>query len=360
MLRKFLVFTVAVGSVFALAGCGITGHTDVASKVTAPLEFARSDVSPGERHLIAGRYGLAVYHFTQVLAKNPADMGALKGAAIAYDKLGRFDLSSKYYQRALKLDPDNAVTLNNYGYSLILQGKLDDAIPYLQAAKVADIERSEEAKPSPAESNLRLAMAVVGATEKPKIVAVGPEIRPLIARETARLRQLVTHVSAEFIAQAKAAQIKPELIIPARSRMIRAPVIRLSTRTKAIKSRQFAKFVSSRDTVKAEPILVKHASYRLEVSNGAGINGMARRMRAYLEQTPESAALTNAAHYGFATTVISYRGEFRQAAEELAAGLPFPVTLDRDDGLRRDVRLRLGADAISFDGQIRSTKTEHI
>ena len=55
MPSKFLVFTVAAGSVFALAGCGTTGFGDVTSKVTAPLQFARSGVSLGERHLVAGR-----------------------------------------------------------------------------------------------------------------------------------------------------------------------------------------------------------------------------------------------------------------------------------------------------------------
>lgn len=361
MASKFLIFTVAASSVFVLSGCGSRGFGDVTSKVSQPLlaQAAHADISPGERHLIARRYGLAVHYFTQVLARAPADLDALKGAAVAYDKLGRFDLSSKYYQRALKLDPGSAVVLNNLGYSLILQDKPDDAVPYLQAAKAADDAVPERTSPSPAEANLRLAMLAAEAKEKPKMATVAPEINPLIARETMRLRHLVTDVSAEFMQTAKAAQIKPALIIPARSRMIRAPVIRLSTRSRAVRYRQFSSAVSTQNAAKSGSAS-RPAAYRLEVSNGAGINGMAYRMRSYLDRTPASAALTNADHFGFATTVISYRGAFRQAAERLAAALPFQVTLDRDDSLRRDVRLRLGADAISFDGRMRNIETERI
>lgn len=362
MASKFLVLTVAASSVFVLSGCGNRGFGDVAGKVSPPLQAraAHSEISPGERHLVARRYGLAVHYFTQVLARAPANLDALTGVAVAYDKLGRFDLSSKYYQRALKLDPDNVVALNNYGYSLILQGKPDDAVLYLQASKAADVAAPEKTKPSPAEANLRLARIAAEPKEKPEMAAVGMEISPLVARETARLRQLVTNVSAELIQTAKAARIKPELIIPARSRMVRAPVIRLSTRAKTIKPRQVVETVSGKQIAKAEPAVIRPTAYRLEVSNGSGINGMAHRMRSYLERTPSSAALTNAAHFGFATTVISYRGAFQQAAERLAAALPFPVTLDRDDNLRRDVRLRLGADAISFDGHMRNTETKQI
>ena len=51
--------------------------------------------------------------------KKPAFNVALFHLAEILDKLGKFDEAKVHYERLLALDPDNAVTLNSYGYTLL-------------------------------------------------------------------------------------------------------------------------------------------------------------------------------------------------------------------------------------------------
>ncbi len=49
---------------------------------------------------------------------NPKDVNAIIQLAIVYDALQNQEETDKLYEEALKLDPDNHLALNNYGYSL--------------------------------------------------------------------------------------------------------------------------------------------------------------------------------------------------------------------------------------------------
>ena len=88
----------------------------------------------GKRNLAAGRYELALERFGQVLADDRRSLDALNGLAIAHAGLGRFDIAQSYFERALQVDATDALTLNNYGWSLIEQGRLRDAKPFLELA----------------------------------------------------------------------------------------------------------------------------------------------------------------------------------------------------------------------------------
>ena len=45
-----------------------------------------------------------------------------------------FDVAQTHFERALQLDPTSVSTLNNYGWSLIEQGRLREAKPFLELA----------------------------------------------------------------------------------------------------------------------------------------------------------------------------------------------------------------------------------
>jgi tetratricopeptide (TPR) repeat protein len=89
----------------------------------------------GKLHLAAGRYGLAIKRFGQALEQDRRSLDALNGLAIAYTRLGRFDVAQGYFERALAIEPFSAPTLNNYGRALIERGRLRDARPFLQLAR---------------------------------------------------------------------------------------------------------------------------------------------------------------------------------------------------------------------------------
>jgi type IV pilus assembly protein PilF len=113
----------------------------------------------GKRHLDARRYDLAAQRFGQALARDRRSLDALNGLAIAYTRLGRFESAQSQFERALQIDPTSALTLNNYGWSLIEQGRLREAKAFLDLARrhataaeapviAANLENLGRARPS--------------------------------------------------------------------------------------------------------------------------------------------------------------------------------------------------------------------
>src|SRR5262249_14846283 len=73
-----------------------------------------------------------------------------------YDLRHKWDKAQDAYEKALAASDRAAPVLNNYGYSLLLQGKANDATPYFVEALKAKPDLAE------ARANLRLAIAMRG------------------------------------------------------------------------------------------------------------------------------------------------------------------------------------------------------
>jgi tetratricopeptide (TPR) repeat protein len=77
----------------------------------------------------------------KILAKTPDDAEALN--ALGYSLLGnasRYAEAEKYLQQALKLQPNEAVIMDSYGWLQFKQGKIDQALGYLEQAYVKQQE----------------------------------------------------------------------------------------------------------------------------------------------------------------------------------------------------------------------------
>jgi Tetratricopeptide repeat len=112
----------------------------------------------GKRHLTEGNYELAAQRFGQALAHDGRSLDALNGLGVAYTRLRRFDSAETQFERALQIEPTDAATLNNYGWSLIEQGRLREARAFLALARThgtdaeapmiaANLERLGRARP---------------------------------------------------------------------------------------------------------------------------------------------------------------------------------------------------------------------
>ncbi|GGL33792.1 tetratricopeptide repeat protein [Caulobacter rhizosphaerae] len=71
-------------------------------------------------------YALALELLQVAAARAPADVRVLNAQAVIYDKLGRFDLSARYYARALAVDPGSSIVAHNIAYSARLSGRAVD------------------------------------------------------------------------------------------------------------------------------------------------------------------------------------------------------------------------------------------
>jgi len=67
-------------------------------------------------------YAAALDYLQFARAKNPNNVRVLNAFGVVYDKLGRFDLSARYYAQASALDPGSPTVAHNVAYSRLLQG----------------------------------------------------------------------------------------------------------------------------------------------------------------------------------------------------------------------------------------------
>jgi hypothetical protein len=65
----------------------------------------------------------------------PDDVRVINAFGVIYDKLGRFDLSRRYYAQAKTLDPASKVVANNIAYSDRLQGLSREPLAFASAAE---------------------------------------------------------------------------------------------------------------------------------------------------------------------------------------------------------------------------------
>lgn len=89
-----------------------------------PREAARSAYYQSAVRAIDMRdYALALDMLQAARAEKPNDVAVLNAFGVVYDKLGRFDLSTRYYTQAAALDPNSPIVRQNLAYSARLQGK---------------------------------------------------------------------------------------------------------------------------------------------------------------------------------------------------------------------------------------------
>ena len=152
-MRRFLLTACCCLVLPALGGCSVwgrlTGQGQFASR--APLDVRiravpNADLAPPDPAAVVNRlyaraadairardYALALDLLQVAAARAPGDVRVLNAQGVVYDELGRFDLSGRYYARALQADPNSAIVANNIAYSARLQG-LKASSPTLQAA----------------------------------------------------------------------------------------------------------------------------------------------------------------------------------------------------------------------------------
>ena len=116
----------------ALAGCQPSAENRLLSESGLTMEdpkYYPSDdyVRMGKVYFRNGDYGEAELKFRKAVEVTPKDAEAWLGLAASYDQLRRFDLADKAYERTLQLASNNAITLNNAGYSLLMRGDIAGA-----------------------------------------------------------------------------------------------------------------------------------------------------------------------------------------------------------------------------------------
>ena len=112
-------------------------------------------------------YGTALELLQAARARRADDANVLNAMAVVYDKLGRFDLSARYYAQATALDPGSTIIAHNVAYSNELRAlQVDPSRVQIAAAPPAVLAAAEKPASAP--------MAV--ASLNPRLVPVGANV----------------------------------------------------------------------------------------------------------------------------------------------------------------------------------------
>jgi tetratricopeptide (TPR) repeat protein len=98
----------------------------------------------------------------------------------------------------------------------------------------------------------------------------------------------------------------------------------------------------------------------IEISNGNGMNGMARRVGHYLtERGIEVNRLTNASQFNHSETKLYYQKGYQEAASHLAEQLPIPNEMKEEKRFERPnirIKVLIGKDLVPYDKLFREDK----
>lgn len=169
------------------------------------------------RAIEARDYAQALDYLQTARAIAQDDVRVINAFGVVYDKLGRFDLSRRYYAQAKALDPASKVVDNNLAYSERLQGLSREPLAFASAAE-AEAKLRPQGDLMPGAPVVVVPIAAGGAP----VVAVqtlpasetAPELfgvarRTQVAAVSAPVKPAAAEVGRLALSQGEAAAAKP-------------------------------------------------------------------------------------------------------------------------------------------------------
>jgi tetratricopeptide (TPR) repeat protein len=312
------------------------------------------------------KHKLAIEEFKRVLAIDPNHAKAYNGMGISYDLLGDYSNAIEAYEGALALNPDLDYVYNNLGYSLLLKGEFNPAIAAFRKA----ISLNDQNKLY--HNNLGLAYAMRGDDELAFI-----ELR--LAGDATKAHYVLGKIcyqkgsyieARERFAEAlannpslpnaenylKAATILAKIAETESSQQAVSGIMSPGNGNKVVSESEHDAVIGRTDAAKgaennnAVLVSLPEQDVEIEVSNGNGVRHMAKRLGSYLnERGFQRVRLTNASHFGYASTRIHYRHGYLNEAAIVGENLPMYRDMREVKALsKRDTKIRviIGKDLI--------------
>ncbi len=328
------------------------------------------------------RYEQALASYQKALAIDGTFAEARNGLGVIYAMQGRQQEALEQFRLAVQQAPNAAHIHNNLGYALYLSGS------YAEAANA--LERAVVLEPSNQAAHTNLALALDKAGDRGKAVqvmaqAAKPQSVENVPPVTQEAQQVQTGTPTPVPAPAIATTAIPSpalqqaLALPKDWGVItqaaRKPVPQVESRIQAVQvepnvyelreraevqvqvvsaarpHQQASVQPKERDRVAAQaaqPVskVVKAAPatrpYRIEVSNGNGVTGMARKVAGFLDGEGYSRArLTNQKPFQVTSSQVQYRSGYREQAQSLVSTLPGKPGIAQADNLRGDISIRV-------------------
>ena len=288
------------------------------------------------------RYVEAVQAYREALRLNPRLADAHNGLGVSYAEQGRYSEAVEALRTAVELDPNAAHLHSNLGYALLLIGSDEEALHALDHAQSLDPSNEKVL------SNLRLAQQRLGRIYEQRSVA-----------ETATAMNALGQIDARIAAvtiDGPAVQSSPDIKLAAVSVSVyelqnskyvpvawaqQSHAIGSSARVPNAEVPQATEPKDDLTVLQERQTAAK--TFGLEVSNGNGVRGLAKRVARFLDrQGIETRRVTNHKGFGQRTTVVQFRPGYSFEANEVRAMLsPEHVPIVQSDTLRSDIHVRV-------------------
>ncbi|HJW24932.1 MAG TPA: tetratricopeptide repeat protein [Rhodocyclaceae bacterium] len=337
------------------------------------MASASANVQLGRYQQEQGNPAAAEAFYQKALAIDPKNVDALNALGRLYAERGDLQRAAATFRRVAELAPQRAYLHNNVGYALYLQGLYAEAVDALRRA-VRLLPGYERAWANLEKAALRAGMPEVAALAARHRLA---EDRPVAAVEPkapagdsgprpVQLSDIVPQAGDQGAIEAFPA------VAAAGPAVTVTPVAGPPAITVRDIPAQAATSGRLGDAAAAAPAVIvfdrestaspagsppDHAATaaapspmpkaRIEVSNGNGVTGFARRIRSQLENDGVKVArMTNYPSFNVAQTIIEYREGYAWAAQALQDQLGKPAAVSATHGSRpgTDVRVILGRD----------------
>lgn len=257
------------------------------------------------------RFAQAIVAYQKALLADEKYTEAHNGLGVTYSRQGSYDQAITEFTSALALAPQADHIHNNLGYAHYLKGDHVAAIASFELALALNPSNQRVAK------NLAQAQAALDGKTQP-----------------------ASNVSTSN--PQKTWEIKPSQHsvnkVESRGQILRVEQPALEVKQIAPAVFELKRYEVAVDA--AKPVRLQMGN--VEVSNGNGVLGMARRVAAYLKQEGLTAnRISNHKPFNVEKTQVQYRSGYQEQAKALQAKISGePLLMQRDD-LRAGVQLRL-------------------
>jgi hypothetical protein len=353
-------------AVAAILGPGCATHEKPhAALDVEPLLSVRHGAPEAQAQYQLGRYYQGQYRYEQAelaymraLALNSQHIEAMNALATLYAAQGNLQGSAQMLERVVAMAPDAAHLYNNLGFAYFLQGRFEDAFgavrralrldPTLQRAwanldRIVDLTPGgttiAEAVKARRLEDIPLQLAAAGtpgplvtseqATGTTDLTAEAGENRPvLVAGDSTTATEFysLATTTGQVVADGGTVEISGPAETPVRT----------------------ANAVTPAEPPSGVPSGGKE-NYRLEVANGNGVPGFARRFSERLRSLDIPVArITNNRSFTIDQSQIEFEPGYERAARSLMSSVGLPARLVGASSLRprAEVRLVLGRDAL--------------
>lgn len=370
-------------AVAAILGPGCATHDKPrAAMDVEPVLAVRHGAPEAQAQYQLGRYYQGQYRYEQAelaymraLALDSQHVEAMNALATIYAAQGNLQGSAQMLERVVTMAPDAAHLYNNLGFAYFLQGRFEDAFgavrkalrldPTLQRAW-ANLERIADL--TPGGTHLAEAVKARRLEDIPLQLAAADAAAPAAAEvrtasqqpageEQAEVRPVLVAgvapgTSDDGAAAGTSAGSGYALVAATEDVVADGQTVELgrTANVTAAAAAGGALTAPPADHRAARPA-PQLAGFQLEVSNGNGVPGFARRFSERLRsQDIAVAKITNNRSFAIQQSLIEFQPGHESTARSLLAstGLPARVVVAGNTGLRTEVRLILGRDALPY------------